>query len=526
MNALPISPVILALLVLFVLLLGSLLVIGKVPLAYNLRNLMVRWRMSLLTGLAFTLVIAVLTVMMGFVNGMGKSTEGSGHPENVVILAEGANDESFSSLNFTEISDVERQPGIVASESPGSEGKALASKEVYVIANMPVPPKEGKTTGPEIRGKIRRVLIDENAFILTDAAESERKFRLADSGKVFANNLEGKLENLKPGDDIWMTYEERGKEALALEIQGSNRRRFIQIRGIEDPLISAEVHYLNLFPGGKWFSDAGVEQLAAAEKGKEPETAIQAVVGDGLARELGLDLKKERLEVGDIFELGPRKWKVVGILQSAGTTFNSEVWAKRGYIGELYGKPNSISSMVLRASSADDAKLLAEDLKQNYKKANLQTQTETEYYSKLQGFSTQFKFAILVLTVFMAVGGIFGLMNTMFAAISQRIKDIGVLRILGYARRQILFSFLLESLGIALVGGIIGCALGMLCNGLSATSIVGSGQGGFGKTVIFRLVVDANTLGIGLLLTLFMGLLGGLLPSLSAMRLRPLESLR
>jgi ABC-type lipoprotein release transport system permease subunit len=525
MNALP-MPVILAPLVLFILLLGSLLVIGKVPLSYNVRNLMVRWRMSLLTGLAFTLVIALLTVMMAFVNGMGKLTQGSGHPENVVILAEGANDESFSTLNFTEISDVERQPGIIAGERPGNEGKPLASKEVYVIANMPIPPQEGKSSGPQIRGKVRKVLIDQSAFILTDANGNERQFQLADTGKVFANNLEGKLENLKPGDDIWMTYEERGGAGWALEVQGSNRRRFIQIRGVEDPLISAEVHYLELLPGGRWFSAAGVEQLPAAEKGNEPETAIQAVIGEGIARELGPDLKKERLEIGDIFELGPRKWKVVGILQSAGTTFNSEVWAKRGYIGELYGKPNTISSMVLRTAKAEDAKHLAEDLKENYKKANLQTQTETEYYSKLQGISTQLQVAIIFLTVFMAVGGIFGLMNTMFAAISQRIKDIGVLRILGYARWQILSSFLLESLGIALVGGIVGCALGMLCHGFTATSIVGSGQGGFGKTVIFRLIVDANTLGIGILLTLFMGLLGGLLPSLSAMRLRPLESLR
>jgi ABC-type lipoprotein release transport system permease subunit len=526
MSTLPISPVVLAPLVLFVLLLGSLLVVGKVPLSYNLRNLVVRWRMSLLTGLAFTLVIGLLIVMMAFVNGMGKLTEGSGHADNVVVLAEGANDESFSSLNFTEIGDIERQKGVMAGELPGNEGKPLASKEVYVIANMPIPPKEGHASGPQMRGKVRKVLIDQNAFVLTDTASNERRFQLAESGKVFANNIEGKLENLKPGDDIWMAYEDRGPDGWALEIQGSNRRRFIQIRGIEEPLISAEVHRLDLFPGGQWFSAAGVEELPTIDKDKNSETAIQTVIGDGIARELGPDLKKERLEVGDIFELGPRKWKVVGILQSAGTTFNSEVWAKRGYIGELYGKPNTISSMVIRTGSAADAELLAEDLKENYKKANLQTQTETQYYSKLQGISAQLQVAIIFLTVFMAVGGVFGLMNTMFAAISQRIKDIGVLRILGYARWQILSSFLLESLGIALIGGLVGCALGMLSHGWSATSIVGSGQGGFGKTVIFRLVVDANTLGIGILLTMFMGLMGGLLPSLSAMRLRPLESLR
>jgi ABC-type antimicrobial peptide transport system permease subunit len=126
----------------------------------------------------------------------------------------------------------------------------------------------------------------------------------------------------------------------------------------------------------------------------------------------------------------------------------------------------------------------------------------------------------------MALGGVFGVMNTMFAAISQRTKDIGVLRIIGYARWQILTSFLLESLVIALVGGMLGCAVGSLSDGWAASGVVGSAQGGFGKTVALHLDVTPTTIGIGLLLTFLMGLLGGLLPALSAMRLRPLESVR
>jgi len=128
--------------------------------------------------------------------------------------------------------------------------------------------------------------------------------------------------------------------------------------------------------------------------------------------------------------------------------------------------------------------------------------------------------------VIMAFGGIFGVMNTMFAAISQRTKDIGVLRILGFGRRQVLVSFLLETMLIAFTGGVLGCALGSLAHGVTASSIISGGQGGFGKTVILRLVVDANTLAVGMMLTLVMGVAGGLLPALSAMRLRPLESLR
>ncbi len=150
---------------------------------------------------------------------------------------------------------------------------------------------------------------------------------------------------------------------------------------------------------------------------------------------------------------------------------------------------------------------------------------EKDYYSGLSETSKQFLYAIIFVTAVMAVGGVFGVMNTMFAAISHRIKDIGVLRILGYARWHILVSFLLESLVIALIGGLAGCAIGSLFNGLSANSMVGSGNGG-GKTVVITLIVDANIWAAGMFLAVMMGAIGGLLPAFSAVRLRLLDTLR
>ena len=153
-------------------------------------------------------------------------------------------------------------------------------------------------------------------------------------------------------------------------------------------------------------------------------------------------------------------------------------------------------------------------------------QTETKYYESLNETNKQFLYVFVIVAVFMALGGVFGVMNTMFAAISQRIKDIGVLRILGFARWQVLLSFFLETLLIALIGGAIGVAVGSLANGWNMTSIAGSGQGGGGKSVVFKLTVDANIWLGALAFSLAMGVLGGLLPALSAMRLRALESLR
>jgi ABC-type lipoprotein release transport system permease subunit len=520
MSQLPVSPILFVPLVVILGLLAVLSFAGKVPLSYNFRNLLVRWRMTVLTGLAFTLVIALLTVMLAFINGMSRLTEDSGHPENVVVLADGSDDESFSTLIFSDSSDIDLEPGVAI----GSEGKPLCSREVYIIASMQVPPREGQAPAAQVKGDIKRVFAGENRFSVIDAKGEAPVYQLAGNAKVLVNNEPGKLDYLKPGDVVWLAYEQHGGDRVVSEMHASTRRRFIQVRGVEDPLIAAEVHGLELLPGGQWFSDVGVEKLSASEEQKE-SSAVQAVLGEGVARAIGPDLGKDMLQVGDIFELGPLKWKVVGILKSTGTVFGSEIWAKRSYVGQRFGKEYTISSLTIRAQSPERAREVAQDLRDNFKKAKLNPQTETDYYSKQRTFMNILLTAIIVLTVFMALGGIFGVMNTMFAAISQRTKDIGVLRILGYARWQILVSFLLESLVIALAGGLLGCALGALCNGRGATGVIGGGQG-FGKTVILTLSVTPNTIAIGIFLTLLMGLVGGLLPALTAMRLRPLESLR
>ncbi|MBS0262588.1 MAG: hypothetical protein JSS02_11605, partial [Planctomycetes bacterium] len=93
----------------FLALMVILLIVGKVPLSYNVRNLFVRWKTTVMTGLAFTLVVALMTVMLAFVNGMYRLTEKSGQPDNVIVLSEGATDESFSVLTFVDSADIERE---------------------------------------------------------------------------------------------------------------------------------------------------------------------------------------------------------------------------------------------------------------------------------------------------------------------------------------------------------------------------------------------------------------------------------
>src|SRR5438874_1597490 len=115
---------------------------GKIPLRYNVRNLAVRWKTTLVTVLAFTLIVLVLTVMLAFVNGMRQLTENSGHPDNVVVLSEGATDEAFSNLGYSDTSDL----GSLLDEAnrarllTDDQRRPLVAREKYVVVAQPLGP--------------------------------------------------------------------------------------------------------------------------------------------------------------------------------------------------------------------------------------------------------------------------------------------------------------------------------------------------------------------------------------------------
>jgi ABC-type lipoprotein release transport system permease subunit len=425
-------------------LIGGLLLAGKVPLAYNLRNLVVRWKTTVLTALAFTVVVALLIFMHAFASGITRLSERSGQPANVICLSDGASDEIFSNLPLSETSDLARQEGVART----SDGRPLCSREVSVLINQPLPVMQGD----------------------------------------------------RP------------------------KYRFFQVRGVEEPDISALVHGLELAEG-EWFSEAGVRGGSAEQKQASVYATVEVVIGEGLSRDLGMQIQDRPLEVGSTFEVGGRQCLVVGIMRGADSTFGSEIWAKRQKVGEIFNRENVYSSIVLRATSPTVAVELAERLSRDFKKSAVSAMTEPDYFKKMAEANNQLLGSIYTVASIMALGGVFGVMNTMFAAIRQRSTDIGVLRLLGFARWQVLVSFLIESLLIAALGGLLGCAAGYLVNGWDTQSVVGTSGGGM-KRVTFKMIVDGNTLAAGVLFTLVMGVLGGLLPAVSAMRLKPLESLR
>ncbi len=430
--------------------------IGKVPLAYNLRNVRVRWKTNAMTAIAFMAVIGLLTFLLAFVNGMNNLTENSGVPGNVFVLSDGSTDEIFSNLGYGDIDNVERvvveldendrvlkSPITVKKIERDGKQIALASKETYYAINMPVP-------------------------------------------------------NSDPP-----------------------RRRFVQVRSLADSEIAAAVHNVQLYPGGKWFRSAGVNN----------QSQIECVLGEGVAGVLGEDTAtKQPLRPGDVFTLGEMEWVATGIMKSEGTTFGSEIWVQRfSLIYKPFGKEN-FTTLVLRTEqdTREASKAMAYHLSKRYTQQKLKAFSEPDYYAELTKTNNFFLTAVIVVAVVMAIGGVFGMMTTMFASIAQRIKDIGVLRLLGFKRWQVMVSFMLESLTIAIIGGALGCLLAwLLADGRASTSTLSSGGGGpGGKSIALTINVDAQVMAMGMLFTLVMGRLGGLVPALSAMRMKVLDSLR
>jgi len=322
LSRIPQYPVLYGLLAALLALVLILLFVGRVPVSYNVRNLVVRWWITTMMVLAFVLVVGLMTVMMAFVSGMDALTGNSGQPGNIVVFSSGANDEGFSNLALSDVSNLERTQGIAVDEA----GQRLASKEVYVIVNQDIPVPKGSPS----------------------------------------------------------------------------RRRFVQVRGLEDAPMSAKVHGLELLPGSQWFSEAGVEQT-----GDGQQVLLQCVMGKGIAGELGLDRPgKQPLAVGEVFRMADREWKVVGLLNSTGSTYDSEVWAKRQIVGERFGKEASYSSFVMRASDIKQAPQLAETLKKS-KEVALNAMTEESYFESLSDTSRTLLWAIRIVAGFMALGGNF-----------------------------------------------------------------------------------------------------------------------
>jgi putative ABC transport system permease protein len=383
------------------------------PISYNVRNLRVRWRVTLLSIGGIALVVAVFVVLASMSIGFRLALRATGRTDNAIVVQRGSTSELTSWVPL----DQRNLLVVDARVARGADGQPLASPEMVVASNMPRR-SDGQPTNVTIRAVTPR----------------------------------------------------------AFEVRGG-----IEIRQ------------------GRRFTP-GLREL---------------IVGERIVERIrGLDL-------GSTVRFQRADWQVVGVFSSQGGAFESEVWGDLDVMGPAIGRRGGSSSLAVRMTAPGEIAAFDRFIRTN-PQMQLQAIEERKYYSDQAGpVATVLIVLAVFVSVVMGVGAVFGAMNTMYAIVAARTREIGTLRALGFPRRSILVSFVLESVLLSLVGGMLGCILALPMNGFST----GTAQATFAE-IAFAFRVTPGLVAAALIFAVLMGALGGLLPAFRAARLPIAVALR
>lgn len=225
--------------------------------------------------------------------------------------------------------------------------------------------------------------------------------------------------------------------------------------------------------------------------------------------------------VGQRLRFGRGDWEVVGIMDGGKSTSNSEIFADLNQVSADYNRSDVLSSALLRAVDGVAVAALVNDL-QNDRRLNVTAQTERDYYEAQMASAAPVKYIGVLVAIIMAVGSGFAAMNTMYAAVGRRTAEIGTLRVLGFSRGSILLSFLMESVLLSVLGGLLGCILVLPLNGIT------TGIGNFitFSEIAFDFRVTPAIMLTGVCFAILMGALGGFFPARFAAKKEILVALR
>ncbi len=225
--------------------------------------------------------------------------------------------------------------------------------------------------------------------------------------------------------------------------------------------------------------------------------------------------------IGDTMEFGKGSWKVVGVFDSGGSAAESEVWGDVNQMASDFDRQGGFSSAYLRATDPIAAEALKNRVSDD-QRLKLEGTIEKDYYAKQTSSGAPIKVIGIVVGVIMAVGSIFAAMNTMYAAVAYRGREIATLRVIGFSRPSILISFMLESLLLALLGAAIGIILMLPFNGMQT----GTSNAVTFSEVVFALRITPTVAMAAIIFAVVMGIVGGLAPAWHAARQNILNALR
>ena len=226
-------------------------------------------------------------------------------------------------------------------------------------------------------------------------------------------------------------------------------------------------------------------------------------------------------QIGRQLRFGKGLWTVVGVMDAGTSAVNSEIFGDGNQVASDFNRPDTYSSALVRATDEVTAAALQKSLETD-RRLNLTVMSEKAYYDLQTVSSKPIQFLGIFVSIIMAVGSCFAAMNTMYAAVARRSTEVGTLRVLGFSRGSILLSFLMESLLLSLIGGVIACIVVLPLN------TVTTGLGNFitFSETSFNFRIGPDIMAIGLIFALLLGAVGGLLPARQAAKKEILTALR
>ncbi len=292
------------------------------------------------------------------------------------------------------------------------------------------------------------------------------------------------------------------------------------------PMASAEVVVVKLFPMADG-TDTNVTVRGLETEGIVMRPQVRLLQGrwfrPGLSEVVVPRKMQGRfagMELGQRLRMGGRDWQIVGTFDAGGASYESEVWSDTNDVMQAFRR-ESYSSMLARLDNPQRLEAFVQAVDED-KRLKLEVVGETAYFKELTKAGDPIKVLGNLITLILTGAAIFAAMNTMYAAVAGRTKEIGTLRALGFRQREILASFQWESIFLCVTGGIVGSGLALFANGIQT----GTTSFETFSDVSFAFTITPGLMAEGVAFSLVMGLLGGLLPAWRASRIPLTEAMK
>ena len=301
-------------------------------------------------------------------------------------------------------------------------------------------------------------------------------------------------------------------------------------RSADGPLITPEVVLVAPIPLKSTGTDANVEVRGVSKNVLEIRRNIKIVQGRMFTPGLyeivvgkNANASYEGLTLGNTISLGSAHWRIVGIFDAGGSSFDSDIWGDAHLIGPAYNRPDTFFQSLTVHLTSPAAFRELKDAVTTDPRLDVDVTREIDYYAKQSNRLTTL-ITVLggIVAAIMAIGAVFGALNTMYSAVAERGREIATMRAIGFGGPSVVFSFVIEALLIAFVGGLIGCLAVIPLNGLTT----GAMNLQTFSHVAFAFKITPELLVRGVVFALVMGLIGGFLPAVRAARLPVATALR